>query len=153
MHTLTHSHACACRSAGALSLRESAAAADRSASSMFSAVRHLGMTKPAGAWSDHTAGRRDESPDTLCDVAVRLLVLVLCEADALETAFADGFDPARQLEELVQHAACWCQKAAHGGGDADGGGRDEPVNAVSSQQLGTAVARLVQARPPRWPPR
>ena len=105
-----------------------------------------------GGASDSATSRRDEVADTLCDVVTRLQLLVLLECDAAKLASEHGgYDPLRQLQEMLQCAACWCQKptlydeAAAGGAAA--GDRIEPSKAQQQAQMGAAVSRLMQA----WP--
>ena len=132
------------------------------AGGMFSAVKSLGIGLAGGAGGEQHGGRRDaEASDTLCDVVTRLLLLVLAEGRAQPDAL-DGFDAARQLQEMLLCAACWCRKptaddealgepTAGGGGNAGGGGGGASMAAFElsapqqASHLGFAVSRLVQA--------
>ena len=121
-----------------------------SGTSLFSSVR--GMM----GGGDHTPRPHEkEATDTLCDVITRLQLLVLLECDqAMVADKYGGFDPARQLQELLLCAACWCQKPtqdaeAVASGAAPGAqpASLEPSRSVAQQQLGSAMVRLIQA----WP--
>ena len=160
-------------SAAALSSSGSSSGSGLSIARFISMVGMGGSTGP-GARTDLDAN------DTLCDVAVRLLLLVLVEADArkspplaatAEAASSDdgadgsggangdghgsasgegssslpkyvelGLNPARQLQELLLCAACWCQKPI---GPEEGAPAEKKE--LLQQQLSAAIARLMQA--------
>jgi hypothetical protein len=165
-------------SAAALSSSGSSSGGGLSIARFISMVGMGGSSGPGGARTDLDAN------DTLCDVAVRLLLLVLVEADARKSpplaatagaaSSADGadgcggangdghdhghgiasgegspslpkyielgLDPARQLQELLLCAACWCQKPI---GPEEGAHAEKKE--LQQQQLSAALARLMQA--------
>ena len=110
-----------------------------------------------GGGNDANASKgRDEIVDTLCDVATRLQLLVLQECERSTVVKENGgFDPGRQLHELLLCGACWCEKPLDAYAPlirdpALGStlvGSLQPNHLVIQQQLGQAMARLMQA----WP--
>ena len=121
-------------------------------SSVLSAVRSLGdrLMEVGGLASEATSRPTADSCDTLCDIVLRLQLLVLmeCDPDQIAEDFG-GFDPSRQLQELLLCAAGWCQKPASVDESATASvlAASEPPRALLQQQLGHAMARLMQA----WP--
>ena len=138
-------------SAAALMAHAAACTSSTASSSVFSAVRSFGdrLTSAGGTSGDAGHVKCEDPADTLCDIIVRLQLMVLMECSGTDIVRPGaGFDPARQLQELLLCAACWCKKPLNVE-DASSAvlAAYEPSRATIQQQLGHAMARLVQA----WP--
>ena len=97
-------------------------------------------------------------PDALCDILLRVQLLLLREDGIGEAAppqppprasqGENEFDVGRQMEELLQHAACWCPKPCQlreGVADETAAKEKSREQMMQRQALASAVARLVQA--------
>ena len=112
---------------------------------------------PAGRTRTNSEAYR-ELPDALCDILLRVQLLLLREDGIGEAAppqppprasqGENEFDVGRQMEELLQHAACWCPKPCQlreGVADETAAKEKSREQMMQRQALASAVARLVQA--------
>ena len=107
-----------------LHLRPAEFTAAGAANRALTAVRDIRTT--LAKLGDAPARERDELRKTACDLLLRLQLVMLQETAHRQakglppppcplslqggSGAADELDAARQMRELLQHAACWCPK-------------------------------------------
>ena len=111
--------------AGAASLGPTAAALSAVREMRISQISHVISLAKLGE-TPSPARERDELRKTACDLLLRLQLVMLQETAHRQakglppppcplslqggSGAADELDAARQMRELLQHAACWCPK-------------------------------------------
>ena len=116
------------------------------ARSLGAAVFREGSAATSDA-SSAAARARDDPPDSLCDVAVRLQLLLLLECSPAELSETADCDPLTQLQELVLNAACWCPRPDAGQPKARlPGEREETAKEREREEREEDSRRVLQRR-------